>query len=378
MSCDIQITDSSGIELIEIGTQGPSGPPGSGGAWSATEPVGGYALGDAVTRAKAGVTYLWISAQGSNANHDPATDDETWWTQGDTLNAVGIQFDVSEAVDDPSVEGLLSWSADDKCPQYGSGIAGVSNQIGQELWTPRVKNISGAQIDDGVAVYISGATGANPTIEKAKADSPSTRKVIAIATQDIEHNGFGYCTAFGMVRDIDTSAWAAGTQLYLSADTAGALTSTAPSSPDIAICVGIVIISNASTGSIFVGVRLDPDQFLLHTGGTLTGVKETVVTPDLTAETLTVDCDEANQHYLVVGSNATALAFDNAAVGKYGTITLKIDGTGGYSIGAFTGGDLKWMMTEPTWNTVAGKFNEIRYKIAGDGTTILLWGNAEP
>lgn len=105
---------------------------------------------------------------------------------------------------------------------------------------------------------------------------------------------------------------------------------------------------------------------------------EAVATPDLTAATLTVDCDAANQHYLVVDANATTLAFDNVAVGKYGTITLKLDGTGGYTIGAFTGGSLKWMMTEPTWNTAAGKFNEISYKIAGDGSTILLWGSAEP
>ena len=369
--CVIAVKLRTALKVKLGGARGLQGR--AAGAWD-SETL--YGIGATVSRQKAGIWYVWIAVQATPGD-DPATDDGTNWTRGDILDVRGIQFDISETPLDPG-PGTQSWNADDGTFDFGTFITGVVVQGGQEMQIPPSKNTTGDQIDNAECVYISGSTGANPEFGLAKADSPATHEVIAVATHDIANNELGLATAFGMVRDFDTSAWIAGTILYLSDTTAGALTSTAPTSPNLAIRIGLVIRSHANQGSIFVAIGPEHDQFVLALNGTLTGVKETVATPDLSAATLTIDCDASNQHYLVVTANATTLAFDNVAAGKYGTITLKLDGTGGYSIGAFTGGSLKWMMTEPTWNTAAGKFNEISYKIAGDGTTILLWGNAEP
>lgn len=305
-------------ELIDkaIGPQGPAG-----GVWSSSKP---YTAGDVVSRTKAGILYVWIAVQ-ATAGDDPALDDGTNWTQGDQIDVVSIQFDVSESVADPSIEGLLSWNANDKAPQYGSGISGVSNQLGQEMWTPRSKNDSGVQINNGQAVYISGASGSNPTIALARADDPSTHKVIALATHDIANNDFGYCTAFGMVRDIDTSAFGVGDELFLSATTAGALTATAPTSPDLAIRVGIVIVSNANNGSIFVTVVPEHSQFLKALKGILTSHRETIKIQTNVSGNIAIDCDDGNVQEITLNGNMTDQTFSNVpASGTSFTLAIKL------------------------------------------------------
>lgn len=135
---------------------------------------------------------------------------------------------------------------------YGESSA-TSMQLGQEIWV-RSKNATGAQIDDGTVVYISGAVGASgvPEISKARSDSLATSRMIGVTTQDIAVGDIGAVTLVGKVRGIDTSAWAEGTQLYLSSVTAGALTSTAPQAPDFEVPVAVVINQHATNGSIVV------------------------------------------------------------------------------------------------------------------------------
>jgi hypothetical protein len=247
---------------------------------------------------------------------------------------VGIQFDVSESVAAPSVEGLLSWNAEDKAPQYGTGIAGVSNQLGQELWTPRVKNTSGSLITNGKAVYISGASGNNPTIALARADDPSTHKVIALATHDISDNGFGYCTTFGMVRDVDTSAFNVGDELFLSAVTDGDLVATAPISPDLAIRIGIVIVSNADSGSIFVTIVPEHTQFLKALKGILTSHRETIKIQTDVSGNIAINCDDGNVQKITLNGNMTGQTFSNIpASGVSFTLAIKLiqDATGNRS-----------------------------------------------
>jgi len=74
--------------------------------------------------------------------------------------------------------------------------------------------------------------GQNPTIALARADSFTTCEVIGMATHDIPNNTVGKVTTFGLVNDLDTSAFADGAIIYLSASTAGLITSTVPSSPN--------------------------------------------------------------------------------------------------------------------------------------------------
>lgn len=367
MAVDVLLGPYPEVDVLTDIRRGPQGPAGTViGAWNAGTT---YATGDIVSRTKATIQYTWIAVQETTSD-DPATDDGTNWTQGDVIDIVAIRFDVSETAASET-EGQLSWNSDDKTLQICPDIPGVQLQIGQESWTPRVKNETGSQIDDGKAVYISGSTGINPTIALAQADATTTRKVIALATHDIAHNSFGYCTTFGMVRGINTVAWAAGTELYLSADTAGGLTSTQPSSPDVVIRVGIVIISNANTGSIFVTVGLNSEQFLFHTLGTLTSVRETIKTQTNVSGNIAIDCDDGNIQEITLNGNMTDQTFSNVpASGTYFTLRIKLkqDITGNHT--AAWNSAVDWgSVGAPTITATANFWDWIKLETTDGGVT---------
>ena len=150
-------------------------------------------------------------------------------------------------------EGRLQWNSTDGTVEFGLPGGSVNLQVGQEM-VMRVTNKSGATISNGVPVYISGAQGSRPTIAKADADSTNAYHAVAVTTEDISNNGNGYVTEFGLVRDIDTSSWPAGTDLFLST-VAGEMTNAAPAYPAESVHIGTVLLSDASNGIILASPR---------------------------------------------------------------------------------------------------------------------------
>lgn len=165
------------------------------------------------------------------------------------LSVGAIQFDTAHT---PltNAEGLIQWNSDEGTLNMGMPGGNVVLQVGQEHLI-RVKNDSGAQINNGQAVYISGGTGNFPRISLADADTAPTSAVVGVATENIANNQHGYVTTIGLVRDINTNAWTAGTLVYLSS-TAGTLTSTMPTPPAYVVRVGVVVRQHATEGVLFV------------------------------------------------------------------------------------------------------------------------------
>ena len=149
--------------------------------------------------------------------------------------------------------GNLYWDSSNNTAALDLTGSDVSLQLGQEIHV-YARNVTGSQIDNGEAVYITGIDSNLPSIALAKADALATTDVLAVATEDIANNSNGYVTTFGFVRDIDTSAFSPGDVVYLSAVTAGALTATKPDEPSYQRQVGRIVISNASTGSMLVDI----------------------------------------------------------------------------------------------------------------------------
>lgn len=115
-----------------------------------------------------------------------------------------------------------------------------------------VRNTTGSTIVKGALVYVSGSSGNVPLVQLAKADSTSTLPVAGFVAQDISNNSFGYVYKLGILSNYNTNSWAAGTVLYASAATAGALTSTRPTYPNFAQTVGTVLVQGIGNGSILV------------------------------------------------------------------------------------------------------------------------------
>lgn len=152
-------------------------------------------------------------------------------------------------------EGRVYFDQNDKTLSIMTG-AGASDpvlQVGQETFT-RVYNNTGTTIPDGYVVYINGSFGDRPTVALASSANQDTVLVLGVATEQIANGQEGMITHFGLVRGIDTSSWAAGTKLYLSA-IPGILSSNIPSNSDAVIIIGVVTKQDASDGIIFVDVR---------------------------------------------------------------------------------------------------------------------------
>lgn len=143
------------------------------------------------------------------------------------------------------------------CLAFMDSISGRAVQVGYEVLM-LARNNTGMQINNGQVVYINGSTGTNSTIALARADAEATSLIIGIATHDIANNTVGKVVVFGLANDLDTSAFTDGQEVFLSAATAGALTSTPPASPNFVVRIGIVERAHPTQGKILV----QPDKAL--------------------------------------------------------------------------------------------------------------------
>lgn len=160
-------------------------------------------------------------------------------------------LDITPQSSETHQEGRLYYDSDEKCHIVYNEESEIAGCLNREFWV-RVYNSSGSAITNGQVVYINGASSGWPTIELAQANAYTTSRVIGVATHDIENSSYGYVTKMGEVKDVDTSSYSAGDELYLSSATAGAITGTAPSGSDYNVRIGIAETINATTGTIYV------------------------------------------------------------------------------------------------------------------------------
>jgi hypothetical protein len=151
-------------------------------------------------------------------------------------------------------EGVIFYDSENHTLSLYNDEADVTLQLGQEEFL-RVRNNTGATIPNGAAVLINGAHGNSaPTISGAIANFEASSQVVGLATHSIEADSFGYVTTYGIVRDVDTSVFSAGDELFLSATEIGSGVNVSPTIPNYKVTLGHVIRSHGSNGSILVQV----------------------------------------------------------------------------------------------------------------------------
>jgi len=128
-----------------------------------------------------------------------------------------------------------------------------------------VYNNTGATLTKGTVVYINGGHGNLPTVTKAKADSDATSaQTLGMIQTDLTNMNNGYVLITGKLQDLNTNAFAPGTQLYLSGSTEGTYTSTKPQAPIHLVYVGIVSRQHPTQGIIEVKVQNGYEMDELH------------------------------------------------------------------------------------------------------------------
>jgi hypothetical protein len=206
-----------------------------------------------------------IDSGASSLTLQDTTDNGSRTTNSITASAYSgsyIDFDPAD-VSYSHKEGRVSWNHDEGTLNVDSRYSDVSLQVGQEFHIIS-RNASGATIQNGCAVYLSGVTGgsARPEITKFVADaSVREHKFLGLATHDISNGVNGIVTTQGYVRGLDTTGdsptaiavgdetWEEGDTLYVHPTVPGKLTNVEPFH---SIQVGFITQKHGSVGEIYV------------------------------------------------------------------------------------------------------------------------------
>jgi hypothetical protein len=207
-------------------------------------------------------TGISIEASNASATANEALSQLIRLRQDTSINNLSIQNNNSTKTDyldfninAPFVNRIarVGWDNSDETLNLGMAY-GVTQQVGLETYA-RVANFTGVTIPNGTVV---GFTGAVP--DSALSVSPylangatNTLYVVGVMTHDLPDSGEkGYCTVWGFVRDVNTSAFTLGDILYASPTVAGGLTNIKPTAPNNVVPIAAVLQIGTTDGIIFV------------------------------------------------------------------------------------------------------------------------------
>ena len=190
---------------------------------------------------------------------------DTIFTSGLTANTIYtnyIDFNTTPTVPSPT-GGTLYFDSNENALSYKpiTNQNDVTVNLGQESLI-RVYNDLPTTILNGQVLHITGATSGVPTVALANASNlgitftDSLAQTSGVATHDIPSGEYGFMTNFGVVRDLNTTAFTVGQEVFLSDTIDGALTNDPNNiafTSRISI-VGYCLESNATTGKILVTI----------------------------------------------------------------------------------------------------------------------------
>jgi len=156
--------------------------------------------------------------------------------------------------------GRLLWDSAEKTLGIGTETATVL-QVGQET-VLLVRNDTASEIPDGTVLMFTGTLGASGRIKVAPmiADgSLPSYVIVGVATEQIPANSDGFCTVFGKIRGINTSAYTAGSVLWCNPAIPGGLTMVQPIAPSLKLPIAVAI-NSTNNGTLFV--RINPGSSL--------------------------------------------------------------------------------------------------------------------
>ena len=247
----------NGSQLASAGGASPTAQYASG--------IAVYASGQAIANESDIVATSGIAAYASGHTLQGVTDNGAATTNSITITNNNITassglFDsldmtpLAEASYPAHQEGVIFYDVENHTLSLYNDEADVTLQLGQEQFL-RVRNNTGTTITNGTAVLITGSHGNSaPTISGAIATSESFSQVVGLATHDIEDSSFGYVTTYGIVRNVDTSQYSDGDEIFLSATQIGSGVNVSPTIPNYKVTIGHVIRSHGSNGSVLVQI----------------------------------------------------------------------------------------------------------------------------
>jgi hypothetical protein len=168
-------------------------------------------------------------------------------------------------------EGMTAWNDIDGTLDIRLKGNNVTLQVGQEE-VIRVVNKTGANLLESQYRVVrvrtaaeGGAQGQRLAVLLAQANTKANHTgILGLVTENINNNQEGFVTAFGFIRNINTTGslqgetWADGDALWLSATVAGGVTNVEPSQHPVQL--GYVTYAHVNNGKIFVKLENGVDE----------------------------------------------------------------------------------------------------------------------
>ena len=150
-------------------------------------------------------------------------------------------------------EGRMYWDTTTNTYAIYNDDSSISLPIGTQT-RQKVYNNSGLAIPAGRLVSITSIDGSGyGVVELTDVTNTASRNgIVGITLSSISNASYGYVIMQGVLTGVDTSAYAPGDFIWASTTEAGRFQTTAPSTNVVKI--GIVLTSNASTGSMSVDI----------------------------------------------------------------------------------------------------------------------------
>jgi hypothetical protein len=202
----------------------------------------------------------------------------------------------------------------------------------------------------GDVVYVSGATGTHIQVSKAQANAENTSAgTIGIAKESAALNGDLQVLTFGIISNLNTSAYTAGQVLYLSTSVAGGYQTTLPAAPNHGVKLGWVVRSHPSQGQIFVAIQnyqeleelsdvsvagVTDGQVLTYQSSSGTWVPGTPNPGDITAVNVTSPITGGGTSGAVtVGINQSALSLTASQISDGSTTWARLAASNTFTVG---------------------------------------------
>ena len=165
--------------------------------------------------------------------------------------------------------GQLGWDSTNNALAFGMAGGNIIQHIGEDQYL-YIK--ASSAITKGQVIMFTGSVGASGILTGAPATGITDGTyIMGIAAESISLNGFGFVQTFGVLTNVDTSAFSDGNILWYNPSVTGGLTATKPSAPNVKVQVAACNKGGSSGGGV-ITVRVNPGSQL---GGTDSNVQIT-------------------------------------------------------------------------------------------------------
>lgn len=191
-------------------------------------------------------------------------------------------YQVDVAATPTGAVGKLIWNDTEGTLDLGLKGGNVTLPVGQAV-TQMVSNVTGSNMTRGQVIRLSGAQGNRTTVALATAATEEgSSKTFGVTAEAINDNHSGIVITEGLLMNFNTSSLTEGSIVWLSAATAGGMTTTRPSAPNHGVMVGLCVKSHASTGILLVKVQNGYELEELHNVSITTPADGEILTYDAT------------------------------------------------------------------------------------------------